>query len=235
MSAQPVEGAELRLPQEKGMQSQPSSAANSKTSPHQELGSEADSSTSGVSVSKHPLQHTWCLWVLLRNECTKDWQGSQMNVHTFNTIEDFWRLFHNIRRPSKLGIVDLSMFKKDITPAWEDETCKQGGRWIAKIDKIQSEDLDDLWLNLVLTIIGENFEELGGRSICGAVVSSRPGKKEQKGNSKVALWLSEKEEAKVMPIGKAFSRILQEIDFSGEIHFEDFTNGCKSLYTLNGK
>jgi len=216
------------------MQSKPSSVEVAKinTSLPHKMDPEGDSSRGAVSLSKHPLQHTWCLWALLRNECTKDWQNSQMNVHTFSSIEDFWRLFNNIRRPSKLGIVDLSIFKKDITPAWEDEACRQGGRWIAKIDKIQSDDLDELWLNLVLMMIGENFHELGGQHICGAVVSARV---KQKGNSKVALWLSEKEEAKVMPIGTAFYRLLQDAGFKGDISFEDFTHGCKSLYTFNRK
>mmetsp|Transcript_16934 Transcript_16934/g.31634 ORF Transcript_16934/g.31634 Transcript_16934/m.31634 type:complete len:247 (-) Transcript_16934:39-779(-) len=182
-------------------------------------------------VPKHPLHNTWCLWVLLHNQSTKDnWQGSQMNVHAFSTVEDFWRLFNNIRMPSKLGSVDLSVFKKDINPAWEDETCKHGGRWLAKLEKTRQEDFDTLWLDLVLTIIGEGFDDVGGQSVCGAVVSSRP-----KGNSKVALWLSEREEEKVLPVGRAFLAVLRSWTggFTGDIHFEDFGAGGQAVYSLS--
>eukprot|EP00747_Dinoflagellata_sp_TGD_P182180 gnl/TRDRNA2_/TRDRNA2_36303_c0_seq1.p1 gnl/TRDRNA2_/TRDRNA2_36303_c0~~gnl/TRDRNA2_/TRDRNA2_36303_c0_seq1.p1 ORF type:complete len:242 (+),score=41.19 gnl/TRDRNA2_/TRDRNA2_36303_c0_seq1:179-904(+) len=203
-----------------------------------ELAGTGGPSSSGIEAvrpsggPKLPLMHTWCLWVLLPVNSAKDnWQNSQMNVHTFSSVEAFWRLFNNIRSPSKLGIIDFSVFKKDIAPAWEDETCKNGGRWIAKIEKARPEDFDELWLNLVLTIIGENFEDIGGRAVCGAVCSSRV-----RGASKVALWLSEKEGDKVMPIGRAFYGLLQSTcAFTGEIAFEDFSNGSKASFTLNSK
>jgi len=190
-------------------------------------GSDACSSSAAATADqalaeKHQLQHTWSLWALQRDPSTKDdWHGSQMNVCEFGYVEDFWRVFNNIRRPSRLGIVDFSCFKKDIHPAWEDETCRQGGRWIAKLEKAKPEDLDELWLNLVLTIIGENFEDVGGRCICGAVVSSRI-----RGSSKVALWLSEREIEKVMPLGHAFRAVLKDsMGFSGDLAFEDFSQG----------
>lgn len=82
-----------------------------------------------------------------------------------------------------------------------------------------------------MTIIGENFEDIGGQCVCGAVVSSR-----KKDNKKLALWLSEREESTVMPIGRAFYRLLQENGgFTGEIAFEDFGDNSKAIFSLNGK
>jgi translation initiation factor 4E len=177
---------------------------------------------------KHHLQHTWCLWALLHDKSSKDdWQNSQMNVHAFSTIEDFWRLISNIKTPSRLGSSDFSIFKKDIAPAWEDDTCRQGGRWIAKIDKqLPPQDFDELWLNLCLSIIGENFGE-PGHCVCGAVVSTRSK------SSKMALWISEREEDKAIPIGRAFKKILQDAGVGGDISFEDFTNQSKATLTLS--
>eukprot|EP00929_Paragymnodinium_shiwhaense_P026345 TRINITY_DN15694_c0_g1_i1.p1 TRINITY_DN15694_c0_g1~~TRINITY_DN15694_c0_g1_i1.p1 ORF type:complete len:238 (-),score=62.34 TRINITY_DN15694_c0_g1_i1:92-805(-) len=178
---------------------------------------------------KHPLQNKWTLWVLIRDQSVKDdWHGSQTNVREFGYVEDFWRIFKNIKRPSKLGIVDFSCFKKDIAPAWEDETCGSGGRWIAKLEKVKAEELDELWLTVVLNLIGENFEEEGGDCICGAVVSSRSR------SVKVALWLSEKAQEKVTPLGTAFRKVLQDtVGFAGDLAFEDFSkskgNGSTSF------
>lgn len=207
-----------------------SSAAPVSSSGEQAKGKGIPSSEAPLAL-KHPLHNTWCLWVLLHNQSTKDnWQGSQTNVHAFSTVEDFWRLFNNVRMPSKLGSVDLSVFKKDIHPAWEDETCKHGGRWLAKLEKTRLEDFDTLWLDLVLTIIGEGFEDVGGQSVCGVVASSRP-----KGNSKVALWLSEREEEKVLPLGRAFLAMLRGWTggFTNDIHFEAFGAGGEAVYSLS--
>lgn len=183
------------------------------------------------SLSKHALHHSWCLWALKSDgSSTKDnWHGSQMKVGEFDTVEDFWRHFNNIRRPSKLGTIDFSMFKKDIAPAWEDETCKHGGRWIAKLEsKTPAEDFDKLWMELILTMIGEAFNGDGGELVCGAVASARA-----KGNSKVALWVSEKDQEKVMPIGRAFANVLLEATgYTGNIHFEDFSQSGKAMFSF---
>eukprot|EP00928_Gymnodinium_smaydae_P089956 TRINITY_DN73825_c0_g1_i1.p1 TRINITY_DN73825_c0_g1~~TRINITY_DN73825_c0_g1_i1.p1 ORF type:complete len:221 (+),score=63.40 TRINITY_DN73825_c0_g1_i1:260-922(+) len=178
-----------------------------------------DASAVQPPAAKHRLQHTWCLWALLRDQSTKDdWHGSQMNVREFSFVEDFWRVQNNIKRPSQFGVADFSFFKKDIAPAWEDEACRRGGRWVAKLDKGKAEVLDEAWLTLMLTLMGENFQDVNGACVCGAVVSSRA-----KGGGKVALWLSEREEAKVRPIGEAFLSVLKGAGCNVEtVSFEDF-------------
>lgn len=176
-------------------------------------------------TQKHPLQHTWCLWVLLHSHSAKDnWQNSQMNVASFDSVEDFWRLFNNIKQPSRLGVVDFSIFKKDVAPAWEDETCRHGGRWLAKIDKMRPQDFDELWLTLTLTVIGEEMS--GGQLICGAVVSCRTK------NSKMAVWISEREEEKALPVGHAFQKVLQDAGHSGSLTFESFDKNAKVSFSI---
>jgi len=199
------------------------------TTPHG-AGEAFAANVAGAAGQKRPLHSTWCLWVLLHSQGAKEsWQKSQMNIHTFSAVEDFWRLFNNIKSPSKLGIIDFSVFKKDIAPAWEDETCRRGGRWVAKIDKsVRPQDFDELWLNVVLTIIGESLGEAGS-CICGAVVSSR------NKTSKMALWISEREEEKALGIGRAFRSILQDAGFRGAINFEDFGDESKAALSLSCK
>lgn len=65
------------------------------------------------------------------------------------------------------------MFKEGIKPMWEDENNVKGGRWLVVVDKQKrTQLLDHYWLELLMAIIGEQFEE-HGEHICGAVVNVR--------------------------------------------------------------
>lgn len=56
---------------------------------------------------------------------------------------------------------------------WEDDQNKNGGRWVINLQKsFRNNDLDDLWLDVILCLIGEAFDY--SEDICGAVVNIRP-------------------------------------------------------------
>lgn len=40
---------------------------------------------------KHPLQNTWSLW-FYDNDRNKTWEENLIELTTFDTVEDFWRL-----------------------------------------------------------------------------------------------------------------------------------------------
>ncbi|XP_039952467.1 eukaryotic translation initiation factor 4E1-like [Bactrocera tryoni] len=129
---------------------------------------------------KHPLQNTWTLWYL-ENDRSKSWEDMQNEITSFDTVEDFWSLYNHIKPPSdiKLGS-DYSLFKKGIRPMWEDAGNKQVGRWVITLNKTSKADLDNLWLDVLLCLIGEAFEN--SDVVCGAVVNIR-GK-----NNKISIW-----------------------------------------------
>lgn len=55
---------------------------------------------------------------------------------------------------------------------WEDDANKRGGRWLINLDKKQrTVDLDRFWLDVILCMIGEAFEN--SDDVCGAVVNIR--------------------------------------------------------------
>lgn len=65
---------------------------------------------------------------------------------------------------------------------WEDPINKPGGRWLIMVDKSRRQELlDHYWLELLMAVVGEQFDDLG-EYICGLVVNVR-----QKGD-KVSLW-----------------------------------------------
>ncbi|XP_037047650.1 eukaryotic translation initiation factor 4E1-like [Bradysia coprophila] len=124
------------------------------------------------SPTKHPLRNQWTLWYL-DNDRNKSWEEKQNEVSTFDTVEDFWNLYNMIKYASELQPGnDYSLFKNNIRPMWEDAANANGGRWILSMTQQQLGNLDDLWLNVMLCLIGECLEY--SDDINGAVVSIRP-------------------------------------------------------------
>jgi len=129
---------------------------------------------------KHPLQHAWTLWYL-ESDRNKLWEEMQNIVTTFETVEDFWSLFNHIKQPAELKSGnDYSLFKEGIRPMWEDEANKKGGRWVIMLGRNQKDELNKLWLDTVMCLIGEAFDN--SDEVCGAVVNVR-----NKGD-KISLW-----------------------------------------------
>ncbi|ELT97193.1 hypothetical protein CAPTEDRAFT_222296 [Capitella teleta] len=131
---------------------------------------------------KHPLHNRWALWYF-KNDKTKDWHANLKVVTAFDTVEDFWALYNHVLPASKIAPgCDYSLFKDGIQPMWEDERNKRGGRWLINLNKRQRNmELDSFWLETLLCLIGEAFEEQSD-DVCGAVVNIR-----NKGD-KLSIW-----------------------------------------------
>uniref|UniRef100_A0A914ZW85 eIF-4F 25 kDa subunit n=2 Tax=Parascaris univalens TaxID=6257 RepID=A0A914ZW85_PARUN len=131
---------------------------------------------------RHPLQYQWVLWYL-KADRNKEWHECLMQVAFFSTIEDFWALYNMIQQPSAMNWgSDYYLFKEGVKPMWEDENNVKGGRWLIVVDRQRrSQLLDRYWLELLMAIIGEQFEDYGDH-VCGAAVNIR-----QRGD-KVSLW-----------------------------------------------
>jgi len=141
-----------------------------------------ESSVPGEMLVKHPLQYRWVLWYC-KQDRTKPWEECLKEVATFDTVEDFWALYNHIQLASGLSWgSDYYLFKEGIRPMWEDPNNIEGGRWLIQVDKARrNELLDHYWLELLMAVVGEQFEECG-ENVCGVVVNIR-----QKGD-KVSLW-----------------------------------------------
>jgi len=159
---------------------------------------------------KHPLQNRWTLWFDAPPQGAKlnqaNWGDTLKEVVTFDTVEDFWRIFNNIRPASKLqNNANYSLFKDNIQPKWESPDNKQGGKWIVN-SKSGKDNLDKMWLWSVLACIGETFED--ENEICGCVVSLR-----SRGD-KIALWTRTSGESVQRRVGAQWKRALELPDTS---------------------
>ncbi|XP_076902491.1 eukaryotic translation initiation factor 4E-1-like [Bidens hawaiensis] len=192
-------------------------------------GGDAPASDSGTDVVKqHMLEHSWTFW--FDNPSAKGkqavWGSSMRPVYTFATVEEFWSLYNNIHRPSKLANgADFYCFKDKIEPKWEDPVCANGGKWTMTFPKSKS---DNSWLYTLLAMIGEQFDH--GDDICGAVVNVRPRQE------KISLWTKNAaNESAQISIGKQWKEFLDYSDTIGFIFHEDaqkLDRNAKNKYTV---
>ncbi|CAH1448614.1 unnamed protein product [Lactuca virosa] len=178
-------------------------------------------------TKRHPLEHSWTFWFDNPSAKSKQvaWGSSIRPIYTFSTVEEFWSLYNNLHKPSRLTAgADLHCFKNRIEPKWEDPVCAPGGKWTMTFPKSKS---DTCWLYTLLAMIGEQFDH--GDEICGAVVNVRSRQE------KIALWTKNAaNEAAQMSIGRQWKEFLDYNDVIGFIFHEDakkLDRGAKNKYT----
>jgi translation initiation factor 4E len=164
-----------------------------------------------LATMRHPLQHTWVLHFDKRRKAAPAgrmqdhdaWSNRLTKLGKFNSIEDFWRYYNNIRKPSQIDVgANLHVFKDGIEPAWEDAANENGGQWLLSFFEGNRKYLDSVWEKLILAVVGETLES--GEDICGIVVSRR-GK-----NDRIAIWNRTSEEAPCMALGTALKKAALE-------------------------
>lgn len=97
-------------------------------------------------------------------------------VFTFNTLEDFWRMYNNTYQTSEvISNTDYLMLKKHIKPEWEDPANRSGGKWVITlpIEDDLEEEVVDAWCKLLLHLIGGHFSFKQMEIINGVIYSIR--------------------------------------------------------------
>jgi len=119
-----------------------------------------------IPPGEHALQTGWCFWYdtkLSKHADVNEYKSHLHNLGAFYTIEDFWRYYVHLKRPSALDVnTNLYLFRhgENMVPMWE--SFPKGGCWILKIRKKTGTGpsvLGKLWQDLVLAAVGEAFAE----------------------------------------------------------------------------
>lgn len=152
-----------------------------------EVGMEDSEAGSQDKGAKHELQNRWTLWFDQPKKkkngifSQAEWNESMEKVYTFDTVEDFWCLFNNLLPVSNLESgASYNLFKEGITPQWEDEANEGGGRWFLTLKQRDRDQADQLWLYMVLGLIGEQID--CENHVCGVVITPR------RDELRVSLW-----------------------------------------------
>ena len=138
----------------------------------------------------HTLHTPWTLWYHSpRSKINEqNYKAFFTKVKSFSTIEDFWRLFNNVRSPSALPIGTTYYLMKDgIRPEWEDPKCVNGGEMVFSFAKKARQEADQWWIFSCMMCIGESFIGLDD-NICGCTVANR------KNMIRISFWLASDED-----------------------------------------
>ena len=93
---------------------------------------------------------------------------------TFGSVKSFCSYWNHMPKPSAIfgaqkngtkRIEAICCFKEGVKPMWEDAANVKGGEWQCKRG-IDFRDLDELWGNLVMGMVGETIDQ--GDEITGA-------------------------------------------------------------------
>ncbi|KAI8908702.1 translation initiation factor eIF 4e-like domain-containing protein, partial [Powellomyces hirtus] len=123
---------------------------------------------------KHPLQRRWTLFFDNPQEKSgmHNWEMNVKSIVTFDTVEDFWGVYNNVLNASQLGAgCNYHLFKEGVRPAWEDPANVNGGKWVTVLPKTRRAELDRMWMETILGVVGETFPK--SDEICGVVMSIR--------------------------------------------------------------
>ncbi|EPQ56602.1 translation initiation factor eIF4e, partial [Gloeophyllum trabeum ATCC 11539] len=157
-------------------------------------------SNGAAPVGVHPLKNTWVFWFRQQrapgNKITNYEEGIK-KIAASSSVESFWSLWTHLHPPSALlPTTDYLLFHSGIRrPVWEDPLNITGGKWIIRLKKGIA---DRLWEDLVLAVIGDQFDECGSAKesdewpeICGCTISVR------QNEDIVSLWNRHDGDAKV--------------------------------------
>ncbi|TFK39952.1 translation initiation factor eIF 4e-like domain-containing protein [Crucibulum laeve] len=149
-----------RMPSSKHFSTTVSTTAAVERPNSKEAPSPSTASSNGA-VGVHPLRNTWVFWFRQQrapgNKIISYEEGIK-KISAFSSVESFWSLWTHLVPPSALQpTTDYLLFHNGVRrPVWEDPLNLSGGKWIIRLKKGVA---DRIWEDLVLAIIGDQFDE----------------------------------------------------------------------------
>jgi len=120
------------------------------------------------------LEHRWIWWYddsPPKGSTCEEFESRLKRLGSFNTVQNFWRFFNVLKDITQLpDHSNLSLFKEGVKPLYEDNANTRGGKWVWRCNSI--EETQDMWFNLILAVIGGQFEEYNS-DLCGVVLAIR--------------------------------------------------------------
>jgi len=156
-----------------------------------------------------PLQNCWIFWHdrFQGSVTVSEYEAALQQVCQFQTVQRFWECFNNLPTPDKLATKSsLHMMQNGIKPLWEDPKNEQGGFWCLRVKK---EESVDVWKELVLAAIGEQFAPILGENddINGITVSIR------QQYDVIQVWNRNADETAQSKIFSRIKKLLPKIEF----------------------
>lgn len=128
----------------------------------------------GESSGGTTIPNRWVFWYLIPSKGGQNvhWSEYLHPLHSFDTIESFYRLLHSIEHlRSLLKGCRYYVFREGIKPLWEDPSVKNGQMVAIEMDKSpeNTEIIEQKWQDIIIPCLNEEF----GSDIVGIEFSSR--------------------------------------------------------------
>jgi len=166
-----------------------------------------------------PLENEWSIFFDVRQKRGCDfnrYENCCTKIGTFNSVQTFWQYWNNFMDVTFPDDSNIRLFKNNIKPMWEDPANIRGGQislWSPK------KDTPRLWLDLVLSVIGEQFEH--GYSLCGVVLSTRPQK------DRITVWVHSNHSKTLVEQMTEQLKVLLNLNNKVEVKYEPHQNNIK--------
>ena len=172
-----------------------------------------------MSSEKHNLQNKWTFWFDgFTNKQSQTYGTKILEIGKCETVERFWGIYEAIPKLSNIEVgSDISLFKNDIKPIWEEEEHIGGGRLTIILNNVEIDRCQQYWRDMLLTAIGETFPA----SFCinGIAFSVRQ-------HNKIAIWLDKNGKDNIQLIAKKFREI---VPVEGQIIYQSHDNSLDPI------
>ena len=118
------------------------------------------------------LSNKFVFWYhIIDTSSDQDYKSQIKKLAQFETLEEFWSIFQYLKKPDDFKQpIEIQLFKDGITPMWEDENNKNGGRISLKLRKEYS---NLVWEELIFAFIGGYFDKEIKDEINGLVMNCK--------------------------------------------------------------
>ena len=118
------------------------------------------------------LSNKFVFWYhIIDTSSDQDYKSQIKKLAQFETLEEFWSIFQYLKKPDDFKQpIEIQLFKDGITPMWEDENNKNGGRISLKLRKEYS---NLVWEELIFAFIGGYFNKEIKDEINGLVMNCK--------------------------------------------------------------
>ncbi|KAL7713866.1 Eukaryotic translation initiation factor 4E [Entamoeba marina] len=150
---------------------------------------------------EHKLLKEWTFWFDgVSNKNSKHYGDQIQKVGSCKTAEEFWGVFDAIPKLDTMEIgSDLSLFKNNVKPLWEDDANANGGKLQMIFADTEPRLCQQYWRDILLTAIGETFPFT--ECINGVVFSVRQ-------HCRIALWVNKDGKQGIKEISAKFKEIV---------------------------
>ena len=187
-------------------------------------------------TKEHPLEREWAVYydaeLLFKQPANREnpqWGANISQLFVFNTVENFWRMIHNLPLGSAIRAgTAYYLFQKGVGPTWE--ALPNGGKWFWSIPLPTEHTssgcniVDFSWQVLSCLMIGEQFGKYG---LVGLVCQN----KSKKEGFRFSFWTNNKDEENMLALGKLIKKHISE-DILDKLD-SDLLGRLKVLYGKN--